>query len=320
MRITKHSIPNSMPFRYGNTHPSRVGMCAVVFGALCALLSCRDPRIEVSFHVATTPPIALQSARAVRRFFSNAYPHYRVSVHSHASQGEVIDALLRHDNSFAFIAPSSPPLPPMGVRSVFAVYYNFLHILVDASYLIQEETPRLDAPILLYEYQPRAAMERVVTQVFGASSVGVQVTADINDDAIARLQRGEIGAVAFFDTYPSMLLSDIVASHTRVRLLPLSPAITSSIVEDTSYLGVDRLPVEAYPYLINSEPIPALYIPTILVTDNTTDSRLVSELCESFMRNILEYRTLYPQFESLLPTGTRRDTRVPVHIGANDCL
>lgn len=301
-----------------------VAMCCIV----SALSSCQDERVAVDFHVIGNPVIAAQSARALARSFATSYPQHKTNVQLYSDQEQMIEALLNTPNSFALLdsasistlKDNSDIVAVLGIRSLFAVYYYFLHILVDASQLINEEQPQINRPILFYDFQKNSALYNIGEQIFSTSAMETEIISEMNDGTIDQLQRGRVGAILFFDSYPSPLILDNIAPYTRARLLSLSKRPATNLIESVQYLDASLLPVSDYPYLINSESVLTVHIPMVLITDAATDIGLVADLCEVFVANIEGYRTLYPQFESLSVSNIGKGLGVEQHIGIGDCI
>lgn len=312
----------------GNLKPRLTIVHLIILCCVIPLLSsCQVEKTAVNFHVVGSSVIAVRAMRAVERFLVASYPQYQVELHLHGDQEQMLQAVSNTSNYFALLDAASisslnsdvDGVPLFNVRSLFAVYYYFLHILVDASQLIDEERPRINRPILLYDFQDNKVLHNIGEKIFSTSTVKTEIISAVNGETIDQLQQGRVGAILFFDSYPSPLMLGSILPYTRARLLPLSETTAAILTESEEYLDVSRLPVSDYPNLINSEPILAVQIPMVLITDSATDIELVANLCQAFVENLREYRVLYPQFESLSVTDLDTGLGADQHVGMGSC-
>ena len=323
--------PNTDPAHKTDRATAAVALCVALLAVAPLISACKAPQTEVHFYALNTPEIESQSARALARLFSADYPQYRIVMRLYGSRSEMITDMYTTDNAFALIDAGSaffidrivdadPPISGTNIRTVFAAYQNFFHVLIDANALTDERQPRTNAPIAFHSPAWQFAFDEVGTQIFGPrANDGLRLLDTINSDTVVSLESGELGAIAFFDVYPSTLITASVPPYTRARLLPLTSSITDPIVADAPYLSVDLLPIDSYPNLINGQTLPALYIPTVLITARHTGAQLVSEVCRAFVDNFERYRTLYPHLDTLSSVDIQRGLGAAVHDGATDC-
>ena len=319
-----------------------VALCLLVSISI-TVLGCGNRRasaasaasVSINIHVMGNMPTALQSAHTLARFLLSADLGYGVDIYTHLEYRDVIDSMRDIPNSFAIIdtphlfynvdgdvAPNNAPVvDTSNIRSLFALYQNFLHVLTNATALVDESNPRTGAPIAYYGAAHRTFISDIGAQIFNVRSDNMQeLTMPVTTDLIRKLEQDLFGAIVFLDTYPSSLILSASTPYMHARLLPLSHNIIEDIVTDLPYVYNALLPIQLYPHVLNINAIPTLYTPTVLVTNTGTDMRIVQHICDVFKDNFQEYRTLYQQFELLTIDNVQRGLGIPLHAGVHDCI
>jgi len=287
---------------------------------------------DITIYVLRDQGLALRAARAIVRFVGAMESAYNFTILSLATHEEIIATVRATPHAFAianaaqllYINEASKPeaiIDTSHIRALFALYQNFLHVLINPISLVDESSPKFSAPIIYYGQNIPASTRVHIGRVLRVADGRARaVRQAIDSAAITRVETGELSALLFFDTYPSPAITMTLTPVNYTQLLPITSTLAEDILQDIGYLSTTTLPIKEYPYLINSIPVQTLSIPTVLITAAATDALLVREMCRAFNAHFEEYRTLYQQFEPLTRRTAQDSIGIPLHPQAEECL
>ena len=135
----------------------------------------------------------------------------------------------------------------------------------------------------------------IVLKNFGLPDINKQEVAV--EDPAAALCEQKIDAWALVIGHPNKRVLD-VSKRCAIQFVPIRPKNAPGAAEKYPFYRVSQIPGRLYPGVLNNTP--TLALPAIVVTTNTMDSRLVSELItgywqhrKSFNKKVSAYANLF---------------------------
>ena len=135
----------------------------------------------------------------------------------------------------------------------------------------------------------------IVLKNFGLPDINKQEGAV--EDPAAALCEQKIDAWALVIGHPNKRVLD-VSKRCAIQFVPIRPKYAPGAAEKYPFYRVSQIPGRLYPGVLNNTP--TLALPAIVVTTNTMDSRLVSELItgywqhrKSFNKKVSAYANLF---------------------------
>ncbi len=137
-----------------------------------------------------------------------------------------------------------------------------------------------------------AGTEITADRLFGLLRIPIVATNDDQEVALAKLQRGEIAALAFVAGKPAPLFSDLISANgLHFLAIPLDPAVTAAYVPA-------RLTADDYPALVSyDKPVDTVAVGAVLAVANLQPD-------SERYRNVVNFvDAFFTGFQSLLTSG-----------------
>ncbi|MFT4551534.1 MAG: TRAP transporter TAXI family solute receptor [Chlamydiales bacterium] len=134
------------------------------------------------------------------------------------------------------------------------------------------------------------------------------------DEAIAKMQNGELDAIFCTVGHPNEMISEIVKGDREVHFVPLPG--NESLAEMFPYYNLTSIDLSQYPQLNKSEKIPALGVYAILATSSEVNDEKVYAILKSLGDNLDLLKNKHQAFSNLEVQAMLDGISTPLHSGA----
>jgi TRAP transporter TAXI family solute receptor len=157
---------------------------------------------------------------------------------------------------------------------------------------------------------------RLLLEMAGIKLEEVQLREEPAALASDMLQDDEIDAYFYTVGHPNLSVREATSGRRKARLLPLPPEMIEAFTAARPYLLAVSIPIDQYPGLGNSAPVPSVGVKAVLFARYDLDETSVRLLVRTVLENLDLFRRQHPALSGLTASAMTEVSVLLRHPGA----